>query len=271
MNSRQHNFQMADTTETDLLPFVELVHAHETFGRFCNRNRLSIDESVKIAPGERLAMLCWSSQLAETRGIRSTFGYLVTARARILRTVATGGGRTRCVGEILPAKACDFPQHKLQQIADHLCGYYPPPETVPQAIKDMIAEIEKTELQKLARTDVCVTRTTASTFALACDDLCLATSEGKALVLEFKQVISLSEDEKPFLRVDKPGTRSLIITDRCRMIWCNKDASSLCIDFTFGEPHKCEKDHIFECARFITGIDGWQGVDIFYQAVNPNR
>jgi hypothetical protein len=124
-----YSFQMAETAETDgtLLNFVEVVAPHETFGRFCNRNRLSFDESVKIAPGEKLAMLCWSSQLAETKGIRSTYGYLITVRARILKTVAIGGGRMRCYSEMIPASACNFPQRKLQQIADILCGYYPPP------------------------------------------------------------------------------------------------------------------------------------------------
>lgn len=267
---------MAETAGTDgtLLNFVEVVAPHETFGRFCNRNRLSFDESVKIAPGEKLAMLCWSSQLAETKGIRSTYGYLITVRARILKTVAIGGGRTLCCSEMIPASACDFPQHKLQQIADILCGYYPFPETEIQTIKTMIAKIEKTELEKLARAEPYITRTTADTFAAACDDLCLATSGGTALVIEFKLKpdscsLVLVGDEKPFLRIDKPGPCSLVITDRCRMIWCNKDASACCIDFPFGEPLKCEKDHIFSCAQLIVKSDGWQGVDGFYRAVNP--
>jgi hypothetical protein len=267
---------MAETAETDgtLLNFVEVVAPHETFGRFCNRNRLSFDESVKIAPGEKLAMLCWSSQLAETKGIRSTYGYLITVRARILKTVAIGGGRMRCYSEMIPASACNFPQHKLQQIADILCGYYPPPDTVPQIIKDLIAVTEKTELEKLACAEPYITRTTADTFAAACDDLCLATSEGTALVIEFKSdscSLVLAGDEKPFLRIDKPGPCSLVITDRCRMIWCNKDASALCIDFPFGEPVKCEKDYIYQCAQFVMESTDWQlGVNKFYQAVNPD-
>ena len=219
-------------------------------GKAGNSLKSENGSNLDLLFGESLSSIHWNAELAIKHEIKSTYGLLVTTRGRVFRVVTDSYGRVMFNTMIIGPIRAGLELVELQKITKDLSEWnvFDPYNQVKiQTLQTQIRKLsEKTKTLHYEFSDIILPMDVS--FEEACQKLSLAENGEHLFILNGETSTNLILDylrnEVPIARIAKPGTKDLLVTNKGRLIWCEKTAYAYCIDYPFGKGKTLTKDFL---------------------------
>lgn len=237
---------------------------------------------IDLHPEDNVLAVYWNSDLAVNHGIRSAIGHLATIRGRVIKVRNDGCSKIFCYESSIGDFNFNAPINRDLLLNTmkilNICNGSSADTKLLSLLQTQLIVLQRNE--KTCEVFSPQTRrshtvlSTKYTFDEICEKFSLAkgnyqTQGCNTLLLRCGSDLYLKPDEKPVVHMFREGKKSLLVTNRGRLIWCVAIGSkNYCLDYPLGMDRNVSQEFLIGAVQMhLENHEDWSGVPAFCAAI----